>query len=131
MDNRDTGLLINEQDIKLHRQYFEEMVALQGIKAKYQCPLKDGKERNLYGEVNALYTEPTDVGVIFEEHPTVWTMRKLGWDSELNSERSVIHVPYDLKGLQAGCLFILPPGTDIIIAAVPVRGKNGADPRMP
>ena len=39
-------------------------------------------------------------------------MRKLGWNSELSEGLSVIHVPYNLQGLQAGCLFVVPSGID-------------------
>ena len=39
-------------------------------------------------------------------------MRMLGWDAELNDTTTVIHVPYDLDQLQAGCLFIIPAGLD-------------------
>ena len=109
-ENRYTGILINDLDIKLHRQYFEEMVTLQGIKAKYSYPLK--KERDLYGETDANYSVPEEVGCIFEEHPTIWTMRKLGWNAEMAEGRSVIHVPYDLPHLEAGCLFTIPSGLD-------------------
>ena len=39
-------------------------------------------------------------------------MKKLGWNAELQDNPIVIHVPYDLKGLQAGSLFIIPSGLD-------------------
>ena len=39
-------------------------------------------------------------------------MKKLGWDSELQTEESIISVPYDTKDVQAGSLFILPSALD-------------------
>ena len=36
----------------------------------------------------------------------------LGWNAETNDTTTIIHVPYDLPNLQAGCLFILPAGLD-------------------
>lgn len=36
----------------------------------------------------------------------------MGWDAELQDGESIIHVPYDLQGLQVGCLFIVPSGID-------------------
>lgn len=110
MEGRDTGLLLNKEDIELHREYFKEMVDLLGIITLYRSPKV--KERDLYGEIDAIYNQPIPVGCIFDEHPTIWTMRKLGWNSELSEEMSVIHVPYDLPGLQAGALFIIPSGID-------------------
>ena len=39
-------------------------------------------------------------------------MKKLGWNAERDETAPVIHVAYDLKGLQGGALFIIPSGID-------------------
>ena len=39
-------------------------------------------------------------------------MKKLGWNVERSESTSVIHVPYNLPGIQAGALFIIPSGLD-------------------
>ena len=111
MDNKDTGLLVNVSNIKLHRKYFSEMVKLHGIQVLYRAPRK-GKQYNDYGELDTYYYEPIKVGCIFHEYPTQYTMRKLGWNSELSKNNSLIEFPYDLEGLQAGALFIIPSGID-------------------
>ena len=112
MEQKDTGILLNSHDIKIHRQYFKEMVKLLGIQVLYR-PVKEGsKTYNGYGELDALYDAPLLVGCIFEEHPNQKTMRKLGWNSELEESNSIIHLPYDLERLQAGCLVIVPSGLD-------------------
>ena len=36
----------------------------------------------------------------------------MGWVSELQENSSIIHVDYDLPGLQQGALFSLPSGLD-------------------
>ena len=110
MEDKDTGLLLNKEDIELHRQYFEEMVDLIGIKVLFRSPKTDNI--NLYGEIDDNYNSPQLVGCIFDEHPTVWTMKKMGWASELSEEMSIIHVPYDLKGLKKYSIFIIPSGVD-------------------
>jgi len=112
MENNDTGLLLNKQNIQLHRNWFKEMTKLIGIIVGYRHPLPDDKDYNLYGEIKTAYSEPIKVGVVYDEHPSQWTMRKLGWASEMDENLSVIHVPYDLPGLEVGCLFIIPPGVD-------------------
>lgn len=117
MINGDTGLLLNEKNIKLHRQYFKEMTKLLGINVVYREP-RDGVHYNGYGELEAFYKEPVIIGCIFDEHPTIWTMKKLGWNSELNESLSLIHVPYDLPNLQEGALFIIPSGIDNSIGRV-------------
>lgn len=112
MENRgDTGILLIDQNIKLHRQWFVQMCNLIGIKVNYFVPIN--KEYSKYGELNPDYpAEPIRVGCIYDEHPSQKTMRKLGWNAELADTSVVIHVPYDLEGLQAGCRFDLPAGID-------------------
>ena len=116
MENKDTGLLLNKQDIELHRFYFEETVRLLGINVLYRAPRKEHKEYSLQGElhekIDALYTEPIVVGCIFNEHTDQKTMRKLGWNVERDEITPVIHVPYNVPDLQAGCLFEIPSGLD-------------------
>lgn len=111
MESKDTGLLLDPANIKLHRKYFEEMVRLLGIQVVYRAPRED-KHYNGHGELDSFYYEPMSVGCLFEEHPVEKTMRKLGWNSELMENSSVIHVPYDLFGLQKGALFLVPSAFD-------------------
>ena len=111
MDSKDTGILLNESNIKLHRKYFSEMVKLLGIQVIYRAP-REGKTYNGYGELDTYYYEPIKVGCIFNEHPNQWTMKKLGWNSELSEEVALISVPYDLEKLQAGSIFIIPSALD-------------------
>lgn len=106
----DYGMLLN-RDIKLHRMYFKQMVKLLGINCKYYAPL-DGKTYNLQGDLEAHYEKPITVGCIFQDHPDQKTLKKMGWVAELQEGSSVIHVPYDLEGLQAGALFEVPSGID-------------------
>ena len=57
------GLLLN-QDIKLHRQYFNEMVKLLGINVIYRA-VKPGKKYTFYTEIEANYEPSELVGCIF------------------------------------------------------------------
>lgn len=111
MEKQDTGILLNPNNIKLHRNYFKEMCRLIGINVLHRSPKEDIKYDS-YGELDAKYNLPEKVGCIFEEHPNQWTMKKLGWNSETSESVSLISVPYDLQGLQAGSLFIIPSGLD-------------------
>mgnify|MGYP004534428077 CR=1 FL=1 len=111
-DNDKTGILLSDKNIKLHRQYFTQMCKLLGINAIYRAPLDSSKNYNGYGELDTYFNSPELVSCIFDEHTSNKTMRKLGWNAELNDTATVIHVPYDLKGLQAGALFIIPSGLD-------------------
>lgn len=104
------GLLLND-NIKLHRSYFNEMVKLLGIQVIYRATLPN-KHYTTYAEIESNYDQPMLVGCIFDEHPTQQTLKKMGWVAELQQNSSIIHVPYDLPNLQQGCLFIIPSGID-------------------
>ena len=104
------GLLLN-QDIKLNRFYFKEMVRLIGITVLYRAVMPGQKWTN-YAEIEANYNKPEPVGCIFQDHPDQKTMKKMGWDSELQDGESIIHIPYDLHDIQVGALFIVPSGID-------------------
>ena len=112
MENRDTGILLNANNIKLNRFYFKQTVKLIGINVLYRTPRKDYKNYDLHGELDALYNDPIVVGCIYNEHTDQKTMKKLGWNAERDETTPVIHVQYDLPGLEAGCLFIIPSGLD-------------------
>lgn len=108
--NNKYGALIHPE-IKIHRQYFREMVKMLGIYVLYRKPKKD-KHYTTYAEIDSNYEEPILIGCIFDNHPTQQTLRKIGWMSELDEGSSLIHVDYDLDGLQQGALFIIPSGLD-------------------
>lgn len=110
-DNRtDYGLLITK-DIKLHRTWFKQMTSLHGINCKYRAPLEN-KDLDIHGDLQSNYKPAILVGCLFEEHPDQKSLKRAGWVAELQENSSVIHVPYDLPGLQAGALFDVPSGLD-------------------
>lgn len=110
MDNKNFGLLINK-DIKLHRLYFKQMVKLLGINCQYYAPMNN-KDYNQQGDLESNYWSAVTVGCIFQDHPDQKTLKKMGWVAELQENASIIHVPYDLKGLEVGALFSIPSGID-------------------
>ena len=111
MNHQKYGTLLTP-DIRMHRQYFREMVKLLGIRVLYRAPIERKDKYTTYAEMDANYYPPILIGCIFDEHPTQRTLKKMGWVSELNENSSFIHVDYDLEGLQQGGLFIIPSGLD-------------------
>lgn len=111
MTDSNYGALLMGGNIKLHRHWFKEMARLIGVRVLFRTPKKD-KDYTTYGEIDARYEKPVAVWCIFEDHPDQQTMRKLGWNSELVPEAVIIHVPYDLEGIEQGALFIVPSGID-------------------
>lgn len=87
------------------------MTRLLGIQVIYRAPKPD-KHYTTYTEIDSNYEPSRMIGCIFEEHPEQQTLKRLGWMSELQEDASIIHVPYDLEGLQQGALFIIPSGLD-------------------
>ena len=106
----DYGLLLTK-DIKLHRAWFKQMVALHGINCKYLAPLSN-KTNDIHGDLCTGYSDAITVGCLFEEHPNQKSLKKAGWVAELQEGSSMIHVPYDLPNLQVGALFEVPCGLD-------------------
>lgn len=110
-DNKqDYGLLVSP-NIKLHRMWFKQMLALHGIYCKYRAPLKN-KSYDINADLQTGYKPEIIVGCLFEEHPNQKSLQKAGWVAELQEGSSIIHVPYDLPDLQAGALFEVPSGLD-------------------
>lgn len=103
--------------MKLQRGYFKEMAKLIGINVIYRAPKPD-KHWTVYEEIESNYEMPMPVSCIFEDHPNQYTMKKLGWVSELQENASLISVPYDLPGIQVGALFIVPSSLDCTIGRV-------------
>lgn len=108
---KDYGLLLVGKDIKLHRMWFKQCVALHGINCKYKAPLKN-KDYDTLGDLSSGYKPEIIVGCLFEEHPNQKSLKKAGWVAELQEGSSMIHVPYDLPDLQVGALFEVPSGLD-------------------
>lgn len=107
---RDYGKLVNPP-VKLQRNYFKEMVNLRGVFCQYQFPL--GKDYTTQGEFNGNgYSSPQKVGCIFNENVDQKTAKRLGWNAELDTNATIISVPYDLENLQIGCLFKVPSAFD-------------------
>ena len=111
MEDRERYGKLLTPDIKLHRQYFREMVKLIGIHVLYRSP-SPNKSWTTYAEVDSNYNPPILIGCIFDEHPTQQTLKKMGWMSELSESSSIIHVDYDLPNIQQDALFIIPSGLD-------------------
>lgn len=109
-ENSRYGLLLTP-DIKLHRNYFNEMCRLNGIKIIYRAP-RNNRHYTTYAEIESNYQSPIVTYAIFSEHPDQQTLKKIGWISELQESSSLIHVAYDLPDIQQGALFIIPSGLD-------------------
>lgn len=73
------GLLTpSNNEILLHRQMFEEKLYLIGIPAKVFNVLDLNQDFNFKLD-NVSYAEPIDVNIIFEDFPTIATLKRYNW----------------------------------------------------
>lgn len=101
------GLLTNS-DATQHRKWFKEMAELLGWKVGYQYPL--GDQKTIHSEPNMPMSNPVSLDIIFIENPTMDTLKKHGWVTEIGEQRPVIaQVPFDTPYLQRYSRFIIPP----------------------
>lgn len=101
------GLLTNT-DAQQFRSWFTEMANLLGIKCGYQYPL--GNEKTIHSEPNMPMSNPIELDIIFDENPTVDTLKKHGWVTEIGENKPVIaQVPYNTPNLQRYSRIIIPP----------------------
>ena len=94
-----------KSDALMHRRYFQEMLKLYGIDAMYFEVKEETKTYNEAGEFSAYYKDPIPCQVIFDQVPKVSTLKKLGWTTEKDENQPIVHVDYELPGIQIGACF--------------------------
>lgn len=95
------GLLVGKDSLIL-RSYFKEMCKLRGISVGYQYITK--KEMTIHSEENNTYSMPIRIDILFDENPSIDTLTKYGWLSELGEQQPVIaNFSYDTPYLRVGC----------------------------
>ena len=104
--------LLTQDDSTLYRGWFKEVSKLRGFSVGYQYPL--GTDKTIHSEPNIRLSEPENIDIIFNENPTVDTLRKLGWVSELNDQKPIIaQLPFDTPHLARYARIIIPPFLEI------------------
>lgn len=59
-------------------------------------------------------SNPIRMDIIFNENPSVDTLRKMGWVSEINNQRPIIaQLPFDAPNLSRYSRIIIPPFVEI------------------
>lgn len=90
--------LLNRQDAQIFRSYFSEMAKLIGISVGYQYVIK--QEMTIHSEDNSQLSAPIRIDILFDENPSVDTLNRLGWVSELNEQKPiVVNLPYNTPHL--------------------------------
>lgn len=98
--------LLNRRDSLIYRKYFSEMCKLIGISVGYQYITK--KEMTIHSEDNSEFSMPIRLDILFDENPSVDTLNRLGWVSEINNNKPiVINVPYNTPHLTVNARVIV------------------------
>lgn len=98
--------LLNRRDSLIYRKFFSEMCKLIGISVGYQYITK--KEMTIHSEDNSEFSMPIRLDILFDENPSVDTLNRLGWVSEINDNKPiVINVPYNTPHLTVNARIIV------------------------
>jgi hypothetical protein len=98
--------LLNRADSTIFRQYFNEMVKLIGQSVGYQYVVK--QELTIHSEDNSELSVPIRLDVLFDDNPSVDTLNKLGWVSEMNDQKPIIvNMPYNTPKLTVNARIII------------------------
>lgn len=90
--------LLNRNDAVIFRKYFSEMCKLIGQSVGYQYVV--AKDMTIHSEDNSQLSAPIRLDILFDENPSIDTLNKIGWVSELNSQQPVIaNLPYNTPKL--------------------------------
>lgn len=108
------GRLTNN-DAEVFRGWFKEMARLHGMTVGYQYPL--GDQKTIHSEPNMPMSNPIQLDIIFNENPSLDTLKKHGWVTEIGEQKPVVaQVPYDTPNLQRYSRIIISPIGTIIDA---------------
>jgi hypothetical protein len=94
-----------KKDALMFRKYFQEMLRKYGIDCSYFSVKEGTAKYNVNGEFSAEYNKPVGTQVLFDQVPKISTLKKLGWSTPTDESQPILHIDYDLPGLQVGCLF--------------------------
>ena len=101
------GLLTN-RDARLFRCFFKEMARLRGIRVDYRYAVNTNT--TIYAEFQCEYSAPIKMDIIFQENPSVNTLRRIGWVSENPEDKPYIAMlPFDAKNLDTNAVIDIPP----------------------
>ena len=97
--------LLNRHDANIYRGYFTEMCKLIGISVGYQY-VKEQK-MTIHSEDISELSMPIRIDILFDENPTVDTLNKLGWVSEIGDTPIIANLPYNTPKLTVNARIII------------------------
>lgn len=102
--------LLTQGDAGVFQEWFKEACKLHGIPVKYQYPIPYEDDVTIYGEIKPKFSEEIDIDIMFEQNPTVKTLKRIGWVSETPDDKPYIaYLPIDTPYLQTKARVLIPP----------------------
>jgi len=91
--------LLTKNDATIYRRFFKEMARLRGQTVLYQYLIKNYE--TIHGEVIPVkLSDPIAIDVIFNENPSIKTLKRLGWLSiDPDDKPYIMQMPYDTPNL--------------------------------
>lgn len=105
--------LLTRDDSLIFRKYFSEMCKLLGQSVGYQYVTK--KDVTIHSEDNSEFSMPIRIDILFDDNPSIDTLNRIGWVSELNEQQPIIaNLSYNTPHLTVGARIIIGSveGTD-------------------
>lgn len=100
--------LLTQNDAKVFQNWFKEACLLHGIPVKYVYPVRENV--TIYTEIQPEFSEVIDLDIMFDENPSVKTLKRIGWVSEDPDDKPAIaHLPFDTPYLQTKARILIPP----------------------
>lgn len=99
---------LTREDSTLFRGFFKEMAHLRGIPVKYRYPVSP--KTTIYSESRPYLSDYIDMDIIFNENPSMNTLKSLRWVSENPDDKPIVaQLPYDAPGISVDCIITIPP----------------------
>lgn len=100
--------LLTTNDASRFQQWFKECAKLRGIAVKYIYPITENITQ--YAEIQPQFSDIHDLDIIFDENPSVKTLKRIGWVSEDSEDKPAIaHLPFDTPHLMTKSRIMIPP----------------------
>lgn len=104
--------VLTKKDSRLFRTYFKEMAKLRGIKVMYRYV--EDTETTIHAEFKSRLSDPIEMDIIFNENPSVHTLKSIGWVSENPDDKPYIaQLPFDAPFISTECEIEIPPFLEI------------------
>lgn len=100
--------MLTQNDAKVFQGWFKEMCKLRGISVKYIYPVIE--DVSIHAEISPSFSEVIDLDILFQQNPSVKTLKRIGWVSEDPEDKPALaYLPFDTPQLMTKARIMIPP----------------------